>query len=81
MEIKVLGPGCKKCNKLYEIAQRAVADAGVDAEVIKVTELPEMAAAGVVVPPGLLIGGELKSVGKVPRAARIVEWIREAAER
>ena len=79
MEIKVLGPGCQKCNKLFELAQRVVVDVGVDATVTKVTELTEMAAAGVVVPPGLVIDGELRSVGKLPRAARIAEWIREAA--
>jgi small redox-active disulfide protein 2 len=81
MEVKVLGPGCQKCDKLYELTRRAVADAGVDATVTKVTELTEMAAAGVVVPPGLVIDGELISAGKVPRSARIAEWLREAAER
>ena len=79
MEIKVLGPGCAKCDKLLELAQRTVADSGVDATVIKVDRLDQIAAAGIVIPPGLVIDGQLKCAGQVPRAARIAGGIKEAA--
>lgn len=78
MEIKILGPGCAKCNKLYELALRAVEDTGADATIAKVTALDQDAAYGAVFLPGLVVDGELKSSGKVPRAARIAQWIREA---
>ncbi len=80
MEIKILGPGCPKCGKLYEQAARAVADTGVDATLTKVEQLDQIASYGVVFPPGLVIDGELKSAGKVPRVNRIAQWIREAAD-
>ena len=43
MEIKVLGPGCAKCQKTEEVVSEAVAESGVDANVEKVkTELTEI---------------------------------------
>ncbi len=33
MEIKVLGPGCKKCHETEKIVKAAVAEASVDATV------------------------------------------------
>ena len=39
MKIAILGPGCPKCRKLYENAQQAVAEAGVDAELEKVEDI------------------------------------------
>jgi small redox-active disulfide protein 2 len=79
MQIKVLGPGCARCDKVYKEAQRAIADTGVEAELIKVQNLDEIAALGVAMTPGLIIDDEVKSVGKVPRSAQIADWIREAA--
>ncbi len=64
MKIEVLGPGCPKCNKVFEAANKAVAEAGVEAEVIKVRDIEEIARYGVVFTPGLVIDGELRSVGR-----------------
>ena len=47
MEIKVLGPGCAKCKKTEEIVREAVAEAGVEAVVVKVTDIMEIAKSGV----------------------------------
>ena len=35
-KVHVLGPGCAKCAKLKELTDAAVADLGIEAEVIKV---------------------------------------------
>ena len=43
MEIKVCGPGCANCTKAENIVQEAVADAGIEAEVVKITDFVEMA--------------------------------------
>ena len=40
MEIKVLGPGCTKCQQAEKVVREAVAEAGVAADVEKVTDLP-----------------------------------------
>jgi small redox-active disulfide protein 2 len=75
MQVKVLGPGCARCEKLYAEAQSAIAEAGVEAELIKVQGLDEIAAHGVAITPALIIDGEVKSAGKIPRSAQIVAWI------
>ena len=38
MDIKVLGPGCPKCQQTEKIVKEAVAEAGVAAQVEKVTD-------------------------------------------
>lgn len=81
MQIKVLGTGCAKCQKLYEATKKLVAEEGIEAEVIKVEDLDEIIGHGVMMTPGLIIDGELKSTGKIPRDKQLVEWIRAAAGR
>ena len=79
LTIKVLGPGCANCRKLEEIAHRALADAGVEGEVVKVTDIQEILAHDVLKTPGLWINGKLVSSGRVPAPASVIEWIRAAA--
>ena len=42
LSIKVLGPGCANCVKVAEMAQKAVNTLGVEAQIEKVTEIPEI---------------------------------------
>jgi small redox-active disulfide protein 2 len=67
-KIQVLGTGCPKCKKLFEAAQQAVKDSAVDAEVSKVEDINEILAFGVMMTPALVIDGEVKVTGRVPRA-------------
>ncbi|MBP8954829.1 MAG: TM0996/MTH895 family glutaredoxin-like protein [Armatimonadetes bacterium] len=77
MKVQVLGPGCAKCNALAENAKKAVAMAGVDAEVVKVTEAAEIESFGVLLTPGLAIDGVVKSAGKVVAPEQIARWLKE----
>jgi small redox-active disulfide protein 2 len=65
MEIKVLGPGCPKCQTLEKNTKQAVAELGLEAQVGKVTDINEIADYGVFITPGLVVDGEVKLVGKV----------------
>ena len=75
MDIKVLGPGCAKCRKTEEIVKEAVAEAGVDAHVEKVTDLMKIAGYGVFGTPAVVVDGEVKCVGKIPSKEDIKNWI------
>ena len=75
MDIKVLGPGCAKCEMTKKNVEDAVAEAGVDAEVEKVTDLVEISKYGVFGTPAIVIDGEVKSVGKVPPIEEIKTWL------
>ena len=81
MKIKVLGPGCMKCHKLFAEAEKAVALAGVQAEIEKVDKIQEIMAFGVMMTPAIVIDGEVKCAGRVPQAAEIVPWITTAASK
>ena len=78
MKIQVLGPGCMKCNKLYDEAQKAVARSGVEVQLEKVDKIDEIMKFGVALTPALVIDGEVKAAGKVPKAEQILAWIEEA---
>ena len=78
LSIKVLGPGCANCRKLEEIVHEAVAATGVQAEVVKVTDMGEIVAYDVLKTPGLVINEKRVSSGRIPTAATIAEWIRAA---
>lgn len=78
MKVQVLGTGCAKCQKLYTEAEKAIAEAGVEADLSKVERIDEIASFGVAMTPGLVIDGEVKSVGKIPKASKIAEWLAAA---
>ena len=76
MDIKVLGPGCPKCQQTEKIVKDAVAESGIEATVEKVTDVMEIAGYGVFGTPAVVVDGEVKSVGKIPKKQDILGWIR-----
>ena len=75
--IEVLGPGCSNCIRLEKNAREVVAMAGVEAEVIKVTDYRQIMAYGVMSTPGLVIDGKVVSYGRIPSPGDIAEWLFE----
>jgi small redox-active disulfide protein 2 len=75
MEIKVLGPGCPKCHQTEQLVREAVAEAGVTADIEKVTDLMKIAGYGVFGTPAVVIDGQVKSVGKIPKKDDIKAWL------
>ncbi len=75
MEIKVLGPGCPKCQQTEKNVKEAVAESGVEAKVDKVTNILEIAKYGVFGTPAVVVDGEVKSVGKIPSKDEIKGWL------
>jgi small redox-active disulfide protein 2 len=65
MEIKVLGPGCPKCQALEKNVKIAVAELGLNVEVGHVTDIKKIMEYGVFMTPGLVVDGVVKVVGKV----------------
>ncbi len=78
MEIKVLGPGCSKCRQTEKVVKEAIDEAGISAEVEKVTDMMKIAAYGVFGTPAVVINGEVKSVGKIPKKDEIKKWLAAA---
>jgi small redox-active disulfide protein 2 len=76
MDIKVLGPGCPKCQQTEKIVKEAVAETGVDAQIEKVTDVMKIAGFGVFGTPAVVINGEVKSVGKIPSKEDVKSWLK-----
>lgn len=75
MQIKVLGPGCPKCEQTAKIVKEAVAESGLDIRVEKVTDFKEIMQHGVMVTPAVVVDGQVKVSGKVPSKAEIKAWL------
>ena len=76
--IKVLGSGCADCLKLELAAAKAAQQAGIRADIRKVTDERRVRAYGIVNPPGLVIDGTVASEGRVPSPREIAGWLRAA---
>ena len=75
MIIKILGSGCSKCQALTENTRKALAEAGREAEILKVTDIAEIAAHGVMSTPALGVDGKVVSAGKVLNPAEIRRFL------
>jgi small redox-active disulfide protein 2 len=71
MKIEVLGMGCAKCKTLYEAVKTAVCEKGVEAEIVKVEDMPSIMKYGVMSTPALVIDGKVVFSGKIPSPAEI----------
>ena len=78
MFIQVLGTGCAKCKTLHEIVKKAVQETGVDAQIEKVEDIEKIMAFEILMMPGLVINGEVKTAGRLPSAEEIKRLIVEA---
>jgi small redox-active disulfide protein 2 len=78
MEIKVLGMGCPKCNRLEKTAREAVSASGITAKFSKVKDIDAIMAYGVAVTPALVINDEVKCSGRVPSKKEITQWLADA---
>jgi small redox-active disulfide protein 2 len=76
MEIKVLGPGCPKCQQTEKVVEEAVAASGINAQIEKVTNVLDIARYGVLGTPAVVVDGQVKSVGKIPKKEDILSWIK-----
>ena len=65
MTIKVLGSGCANCKKLHEVTKKAIEEMGLEAELLYVTDMKEIASSGLLRTPGLIIDNVIVSYGKV----------------
>ena len=78
MIVKVLGSGCANCHKLEDLVRKAVEENDIDAEIVEVTDMPQIMAYGVMSTPALVIDEELKLAGRVPSYDDVVALLKRA---
>ena len=80
LTIKVLGSGCANCKRLEQITHKVVSEMGIEAEVVKVTEYPDIMVYNVLSTPGLVINEKVVSTGRIPTPAEVTTWLANALE-
>jgi small redox-active disulfide protein 2 len=80
MEIKILGMGCPKCNRLEDLAREAVNELGVEATFAHIKDMDAIMAYDVLNTPALVINEEVKASGRLPRKEEITAWIQATDE-
>lgn len=76
MEIKVLGPGCPRCEETVRIVREAATDVGANVRIEKVKGAMEIAGYGVFGTPAVVVDGEVKIVGKIPEKEEVKTWLK-----
>jgi small redox-active disulfide protein 2 len=77
MEIRILGPGCPRCEKVEKRIINVLAEMDISADVQKVTDLKKIAEYKVFTTPGFVINGKVKCSGRIPSKEEIKKWIEE----
>ena len=75
VNIKILGPGCRKCIEIANMIQELVEENHLTVQVEKITGIDEIAAFGVPATPAVVIDGDVKCTGRVPDRDEILSWL------
>jgi small redox-active disulfide protein 2 len=75
LTIKILGSGCANCKKLEALTHQVIDQMGVEAEITKVTEYPDIMAYNIMSTPGLVINEKVVSAGRIPSPAEVKTFI------
>jgi small redox-active disulfide protein 2 len=77
MIVKILGSGCSKCKALEQRVRQLDTANQLHLEIEKVTDLKEIMQYGVLMTPGLVVDGVLKSYGNIPKDEQLLQWFKE----
>ena len=78
MKIKVLGPGCARCQQLKKTTREVVKELGIDAEIEDVKDIKKIMEHPILTTPGLVIDEKLVCSGRVPSKAEVTSFITTA---
>jgi len=77
MEIRILGPGCPRCDEVEKRTINALAELNIVADVQKITDLKKISEYKIIGTPGVVINGKVKCYARIPTQEEISSWIRE----
>ncbi len=78
LEIKVLGPGCSRCDQVEKDVMEVLAEMNLPADLEHVRDVKEIGKYGVMGTPALIINEKVVCVGKVPSKNKIKQWLEQA---
>jgi small redox-active disulfide protein 2 len=74
-EIVLVGPGCRRCRETQQLVREIVEEYGLDCRVRRISDFDATVALQVFAPPGVIVDGLLKSVGRVPGRDELRDWL------
>lgn len=74
-QVKVLGPGCKRCQATEDMISVEAERLGVPVSVEKVTDYAAIAGYGIMSTPGIVIDGKVVHAGGLPKAEDVAKWL------
>lgn len=77
-QVKVLGPGCKRCTATADMVKAAAERLGVPVTIEKVTDYAAIASYGIASTPGVVIDGKVVHAGGLPKEEDIAKWLTPA---
>ena len=75
MEIKVLGTGCPRCRTLEQATREAVAQLGIEANILKEEDIMKIMSYGVMHTPALVVNEKVVISGRVPSVNELKELL------
>ncbi|MGK7868614.1 thioredoxin family protein [Falsiroseomonas sp. E2-1-a20] len=74
-DVKILGPGCKRCDAAVQMVQDAATRTGVQVTVAKITDYAEIAGYGIASTPGIVVDGKVVHAGGLPKPEALDRWL------
>lgn len=74
-DVKVLGPGCKRCETTADMVKAEAHKLGIEVQVEKVTDYAAIAQYGIASTPGIVIDGKVVHAGGLPKSADLAKWL------
>ena len=75
MDIKILGTGCPKCQRLEQLTREVATELGVDAQFEHVRDMAQIMKYPVLGTPALVVEGEVKVAGRMPSRDELARWL------
>lgn len=73
--VTVFGSGCSTCHKLKLLVENVIKTNNIAAEVIYSDDFAAMAKLGILSVPAIVIDGQVKSAGTIPKRDEILKWL------
>ena len=74
-DVKVLGPGCKRCDATADMVKAEADKLGVPVSIEKVTDYAAIAQYGIASTPGIVIDGKVVHAGGLPKPDDLAQWL------
>ncbi len=78
MDVRILGTGCARCNRLEQLTREVAAETNTPIEVDHVTDMARILEYPIAGTPALVVRGEVKCSGRIPRKEEIAAWLAPA---